>query len=133
MERDVRARLSPAEGRKFGLTVGGALLALGGLLLWRGRGGLSPWIGGAGLALVLGGLIVPGRLGPVHRAWMGLAHALSRVTTPVFMSLLYFLVLTPFGLVMRALGRRPLRHAERDGSYWTSREEGPPGSLERQF
>lgn len=133
MAGDVRARLSPAEGRKFGLTVGGAFLALGALLLWRGRGGIAPWIGGAGLALVLAAVVFPRRLGPVQWAWMALAHALSRVTTPVFMSLLYFLVLTPAGILMRAVGCRPLRHAAQEGSYWVRRDEDPPGSLERQF
>lgn len=85
------------------------------------------------MPLVLGGLLVPDRLGPIQRAWMLLALAISRVTTPILMSLVYFLVLTPTGLLMRLLGRNPIRHVGEE-SVWRRRENDERRSdLDHQF
>lgn len=133
MERRDRARLTKAEGRKFGLSVGIAFCALAALVWWRGRAPVGQGLGGVGILLVLSGAIIPDRLGPVQRAWMGLAHAISRVTTPVFMSLVYFVVISPVGFLRRSFGRNPLKHVPRDGSYWVARSSKQRSSLERQF
>jgi hypothetical protein len=63
--------------------------------------------GALSVLLMVGGVVVPRKLGPVERAWMAAAHRVSKVTTPVIMGIVYFLVLTPIGLVMRLLGRTP--------------------------
>ena len=134
MESPVPARLSPAEGRRFGLLVGGAFLVLA-LLLWRKTHVTGALVSGAlGAALVLGGLAVPGRLGPVYRAWMALARAISRVTTPIVMSLIFFLVLTPAGFLVRLFGHRPLDRRRGGPTYWHSRPEGERrGAMDHQF
>jgi saxitoxin biosynthesis operon SxtJ-like protein len=129
----IPARLTPGEGRKFGLTVGGAFLALAGLLWWRGRvvGALVCAVLGG--VLVLAGLIVPARLGTVHRAWMGFGRLMSRVTTPLFMGIVYFLILTPTGWVMRLLGKNPVARPPVEGSFWVRRPEGKHGRMDHQF
>jgi len=113
--------------------VGAAFGVLAGVLFWRERI-LFAWIfsGVAGI-LLLAGLTVPARLGPVYRAWMSMAHAISKVTTPIFMGVVYFVVLTPTGLVMRLFGRSPIVHRRKDDSRWQSREAGKVGDLNRQF
>lgn len=86
----------------------------------------------AGALLVLG-LVVPARLGPVQRAWMGLAHLISKVTTPIFMGVVYFLVITPIALLMGAFGKRPLR-VRAATTYWQARPVDKQRSdLTRQF
>ena len=91
----VSARLTPAEGRKFGLLVGGAFLVLA-AIFWRGSHSTLAWIAGClGGGLVVGGALAPGRLGPVYAAWMALALAISKITTPVFMGIMFFLVSPP--------------------------------------
>jgi Saxitoxin biosynthesis operon protein SxtJ len=130
----IPARLSAAKGRKFGLTVGIAFLALAALLhFWRHREVAGAVAGGLGGLLVLGALVAPTWLGPVERAWMGLAHLISRVTTPIFMGVVFFVVMTPMGLLMRLLGRRPLVHSERDGSFWLEPASGGRSDMEHQF
>ena len=125
--------MTPADGRRFGLTVGGAFLLLAVFFAWRGHD--AAWIaaGGIGAALVVGGLALPHRMGPVHRAWMRIALAISKVTTPILMGVVFFLVVTPIGLAARALGHRPLRR--RTGqSVWIERAPGHRKSdLTRQF
>ena len=119
--------------RAFAFTVGGAFVALGVLLQLRGRAA-APGVLALGAALALAGLVVPSRLGPLHRAWMSLALAISRVTTPIFIGAVYFLVLTPLGVAMRLLGRRPLARPRDATSFWVARAEGERKSdMTRQF
>jgi hypothetical protein len=128
----VPTRLTASEGRRFAFPVGLAFLALAALVRWRGADTAAFVLAGTGAALLLAGLLVPARLGPVQRAWMGLAHAISRVTTPIVMGVLYFGVFTPAGVLARALGHRPL---VRNGpSVWVERPPESRGSdLDRQF
>jgi hypothetical protein len=127
------ARLTPAEGRKFGLTLAAAFGVFALIAWWRG-GEHAPIVLGtlAGLFL-LGGALLPTRLGPVQRAWMGMAHAISKVTTPIFMGVVYFLVITPCGVIRRLFGANPLRAAQRRTTGWVDRRDQPRGDLSRQF
>ena len=134
METGIPARLSSAEGRKFGVTVGVAFLVIAGLLyFWRHRETAGAIFGALGALLVLAALAVPTRLGPLQRSWMGLAHAISKVTTPVFMGIVFFGVMTPIGLLMRLFGRRSLVHKELNGSFWAAPVSGGRSDMERQF
>jgi saxitoxin biosynthesis operon SxtJ-like protein len=128
----VPARLNPGEDRKFGLLVGGAFVGLAVLLEWRGRTSAAPVVAGIGVLLVAGGLLLPARLAPVRRAWMGLAHAISTVTTPVFMGVVYFVVFAPAGALMRLFGRNPIA-PNHEGTRWVARETGTKSDMARQF
>ena len=126
--------MTAGEGRKFAFTVGAAFVVLAGISYWRGHRIPVIVLAALGALLLFAGLVAPAKLGPVQRGWMGLAERISRVTTPIFMGLVYFVVLTPVGLIMRAVGRRPLEQKEVDGSYWVRRPEGRRSSdLSRQF
>lgn len=127
----VPARLTPAQGRRFGLTVGAAFLVLAAFFWWREHEVARNVLAAIGFGLVLLGIVVPGRLGPVYRGWMALALAISKVTTPIFMGLLYFVVLTPAGVLRRRLGAHPLRAARNGDGVWAP--HGPSGSMTRQF
>ena len=124
-----------AKGRKFGLTVGAAFVVLSGLAYWRGSHRTATVFAAIGGLLLVAGLVIPGSLGPVERAWMGLAHAISKVTTPIVMSILYFGLFTVVGSVKRTFGRNSLvRTRAADGGYWVDRPEGSRrGNLDRQF
>ena len=134
MERGIPARLTPREGRAFAFPVGIAFGVLAGITWWRDHLLLTQVLGGLSGLLLVAGALVPTLLGPVQRAWMGLAHAISKVTTPIFMGIVYFVVLTPIGIVRRVVGRNPVVNPAIDGSYWHSRPEGKRrGNLHRQF
>lgn len=134
MVADPAARLSSAVGRRFGLTVGTAFLALAAVAWWRANPVVMVGLGALGGNLVVAALLVPARLVPVERQWMRLAHLISRVTTPVVMSVLFLLVLLPVGLLRRTFGGNPLVHAPKESSYWRRRPEGQRASqLTRQF
>ncbi len=128
---------SAEQGRRFALTLAAALAVFAFIGWWSGRG-LLPFILIA-IASILNaaGLIAPTRLQPLERAWMALAHAISRVTTPILMGIVYFLVLSPVGVVRRFAGRNPLDRQPVNGSYWIARQESDPAvrrkRMERQF
>jgi len=78
------------------------------------------------------GLAVPRALAPVRRGWMALAQLLSRITTPVFMAVLYLVVLTPVGMLMRLFARNPVLRPRTGQSGWIQRAE-TRSDLEHQF
>ena len=135
MAERIPTRLTAREGRRFGFTVGFALLALAGVSSLRDHRTAMMILGGAGSALLASGLVIPTRLGAVERAWMRLAHLLSRITTPLVMAVMYFTALTPVGLLRRGVAPSPLIHRDTDGSFWKRRpvERRRTGSMERQF
>ena len=116
------------------MTLGLAFLVLAGLLYWRHFPTGSAVTAALGILLLVAGLILPTHLGPVSRGWMKIGAAISVVTTPVFMGVVYFLVLTPTGLIMRMIGRNPLKPARAEGTHWVTRAEvNRRSSLDRQF
>lgn len=133
MKTSSSTEFTARDGRRFGVQVGIAFAVLGALLLWRERVVLAAIGGTLSALLILGGLAVPARLGPIHRGWMAVALAISKVTTPIFMAAVYYLVLTPTGLLMRAVGRNPLRRSGDAGTDWVWRERGDRGDMRRQF
>lgn len=132
MAHPIPARLTPAEGRKFALTVGAAFAVLGGILWWRGLARAAVVLWTVAGVLILAGLIMPAHLSPVYRAWMGLALLISKVTTPIFLGIVYYLVFTPFGVVRRALGKNSLERNRSASTFWMPRDGGR-SDLERQF
>lgn len=146
MAQRVQAGLSKSRGRRFGLSVGGAFLLLAGIVWWRANNGaafrvdvewgvrrlLAATFGTVGLLLAFAGLVIPATLGPVERGWMSMAHAMSKVTTPIVMGVVYFVVLTPTALLMRAFGKNPLRGVKSGESAWIIRTAGK-SDLRRQF
>ncbi|HSE96487.1 MAG TPA: SxtJ family membrane protein [Methylomirabilota bacterium] len=115
--------MSPArEERGFGLALGtvGALVAAH--ALWRGRGPVA--LGAGVLAGVLLGaaLVAPAILRWPRRGWMRLAHALGWVNTRILLSVVFFLIVTPVGVVLRLCGWDPLGRRPA-GAGWTSYPE----------
>ena len=122
------------ELRSFALTVGAAFAGLALLLAWRGRTIAAIACGALSAALVIAGFAVPARLGATYAAWMRLAELMSRVTTPVFMAVVYFVVLTPLGLVRRVVARHTLGVPRSAATGWVRRAPGATRSdLTRQF
>ena len=126
--------MSAAAGRKFAFTVGAAFLVLGAIVWWRGSETVAIALTALGALLGVLGVSVPDRLGPLERAWMDLAHLISKVTTPIFMGVVFFLVITPIALLMRLFGKAPMRPRHGSATYWVARDPSATrGDLTRQF
>ncbi|MFC1674341.1 SxtJ family membrane protein [Candidatus Omnitrophota bacterium] len=93
-----------------------------------------PWL--MAIVVILAGIICPLRLNAVYKFWMLFASKIGWFNTRVLLIIIYYIVLTPTGLVMRVFGIDLLdRRIERDkGSFWRRAEEKPfkPLDYERQ-
>jgi len=122
--------------REFGLTVGIAFGVLAALLFWRGRSHYV-YFAYLGAGFILAGLIVPGILRPVRKGWMTAAAGMGWVMTRVILTVLFFAVFTPIGLIARLAGKRFLHLAVDPSaeSYWVKKDASAsePETLERQF
>ena len=105
------------EERNVGQVVGVVTIAIAALQRWRGR----PTVAGAaaviGVTLLLAGTFAPSMLVVPNRWWRRVGHALGWVNTRILLSLFFFLVLTPVGVIMRLAGKDPLDRRGR-GSTW---------------
>ncbi len=54
-------------------------------------------------------LLRPTWLRPLNRLWARLGFVLHRVTNPIVMAVIFFAVVTPIAIIMRALGKDPLQ------------------------
>jgi hypothetical protein len=121
--------------RSFGLTLAGVFAALGAISLWRGleRGA---WELGLAVALLAVAGFAPGMLAPLNRVWTWIGRGLNRVVSPLLVIVLFYGVVTPTGLAMRAVGKDPLRlrRDPQSSSYWIDCREGSKTSdMRRQF
>jgi CBS domain containing-hemolysin-like protein len=113
--------------RNFGLVVGSVLLLLALYLMWTGdwSAGTGAMISGTiGSLLVLLGGLFPRSLSPIYPVWMALALVLGTIMTAVLLTLVFYLVVTPIGLLMRLAGKDPMNRKPDAAlaTYWTERE-----------
>jgi len=101
-------------------------------------GGMVRWwslIIAAAFALVT--VAAPNLLALPNRLWLRFGLLLNRIISPVVLALLFYLVVTPMGALMRMLGKDSLRLRRRssDATYWIKRDPpGPkPDSMNHQF
>ena len=113
------------ELREFGLTVGIALVVLGGILFGLKKPAY-PYLFGVGTALMLFGLIAPGLLGPIRKVWMGFSAAIGWVMTNIILSAAFYLIITPIGIALRLSGREllDLEIDKSAASYWRHKAPG---------
>jgi hypothetical protein len=115
--------------RRFGLSFGCAFGLLGGLLWWRDRPA-APWVlGVAGTVLALG-IAFPRALAPLEWVLAKIFKAVTTALTYVLVTITFYLVITPMGLLMRLFGRDPLglKFDRGKASYWVDVEPDGPWS-----
>lgn len=122
--------------REFGLMTGAAVVVLFGLffpwMLELDRP-VWPWVIAAPLWLLA--LIHPSWLRWTYRAWMRFGLLASRVTTPLLLGIVFFVMISPMAMVRRLRGRDPMQRAldpDRD-SYRVQSSRSPKEKLERPF
>lgn len=99
---------------------------------YRGRETAVWAFGSLGVALIAAGLIIPAAARAFHIVWMRLAHALGWVNSRILLALLFYLVMTPMGLMQRLAGRDALRRRGAGSeSYWIPRSA--PKQSKEQF
>jgi len=120
--------------RRQAVDSGLALVLITLLIAWLGR---QAWALSVAVALVLLLMVWPSAFKPFAACWLGLSHLLGSIMSRVVLTVVFFLVVTPVGLLRRALGKDSLRlRAFRggDASVFTVRDHHVQASdLERPY
>jgi hypothetical protein len=76
---------------------------------------------------------IPAALTPANWLWMKFGNLMHRIVSPVALSIIFFSTVLPTGLILRLLGKDPLRLRLEPAveSYWIKRE--PPGPTAESF
>ena len=135
-EKIRQKEVKPSSDRLFGIVfaVVFAIVALWPLV---DAGVVRIWAVTLAMLLIAIAAIRPALLAPLNRVWTAFGTILHRITSPLIMGLVFLGAVTPTALIIRAMGKDPLRRRfDRNAkSYWIDREPpGPePASMKRQF
>jgi hypothetical protein len=117
------APFTTTQARKSTLLVAVILAAIGGWQVYRERPNAAMVLGGIALVLLLCAAIAPAARF-FHKWWMTLAGVLGYVNSRIILSALFFLIMTPIGVVLRLTGHDPLsRRQKKSATYWHARKE----------
>lgn len=111
--------------KEFACVISIVMLLIAGFLTWKGYSfatGLAVTF--TALILVFLGYKVPSVLHPVWKSWMTLAVVLGAIVTTIILSIGWAILVIPFALVMRAVGKHVMNTAFRTAapSYWEIRD-----------
>ena len=120
--------------RSFGFVFTGVFLVVALLPLWRGA---APrwWALAVAAVFLLLAVAAPRALAPANRLWLRIGLLLHRVVNPVVMAAVFYLVVTPFGFVMRRFNKSltdRLRPDTAATTYWIRRDNGS-SPMNQQF
>ena len=124
------------ELRSFGVTTGLIVAALFGLFFpWLLERAIPAWPWILCGVLVTWGLIAPVSLRPVYRGWMKFGLFMSRITTPLILGIVFFLVITPMAIFRSLLGRDSMarKFDGGAGSYRVPSKKPSKENLTRPF
>jgi hypothetical protein len=134
---DREEKLAGSSDRAFGFVMAAAFVLLSLAPLWHAPHEPRWWA----LPIALGFAAIafgrPAALAPLNRIWQRLGHLLSKIVSPLVLALLFYTTILPIGLLMRGIGRDPLRtrpDRTRD-SYWIPRgtPDADAESMKHQF
>ena len=124
---------SQSSNKSFGLLFFVVFLIIG---LWPLKNGenLNFYFITASVIFLILGLINSKLLTPLNKSWIKLGEILGIVIAPIVMALVYFVILTPVSLIVRALGKDllNLKFLKEKETYWIKRKKSL-GSMKKQF
>jgi hypothetical protein len=129
--------LPPSELRKFAWILAALILLFGAIVLpWRWDLDSRPVSIGIAAILAAWGGLAPATLRGVYSGWLTLGHALGWVNSRIILALLFFGIVTPTALILKLLGKDPMKRklGTTAGSYRTERGEMlPTDYMERPY
>ena len=96
-------------------------------------GEIRVWSSIISLIFLVLGLLNSKILTPLNKLWFRFGIFLSKIISPLIMGIIFFLVVTPIGLIMRILGKDVLNlKYNKNKSYWIEKN-GPKSKMKNQF
>ena len=128
-----KASVKISSNRSFGLLFFIVFLAIS---LWplKSQEDLRLWAFILALIFFVLGILNSKFLTPLNKLWMKFGIFLGSIISPFVMGVVFFMVVTPTGLIMRFLGKDLLRIKKSKfvSTYWISREK-QNNTMKRQF
>jgi hypothetical protein len=120
--------------RSFGFVFAAFFVLIALLPLAHGHA-VRVWALGPAAVFAVLALAAPRVLAPLNRLWMAFGRLLNRIVSPLVMMLLFVVAVVPTGLVLRLLGRDPLKlkFDRAAATYWQNRSEEQSRSFADQF
>ena len=126
-------KIKIGSNRNFGLVFFFVFLVIS---LWplMHDGSIRIWSIIIALIFLILGLTNSNLLTPLNKLWFKFGIALGAVIAPIVMSIIFFLAITPIGLLMKILGKDLLNKKinKKKNTYWIKRDV-PVGTMKRQF
>ena len=96
-------------------------------------GEIRVWSGIVSLIFLVIALFNSKILAPLNKLWFKFGIFLGRIISPIIMGIIFFLIVTPIGLVMRLLRKDILNlKYNKSKSYWI-KKDGPKSKMKNQF
>ena len=97
------------------------------------KGDIIIWSLIISLIFLILGLVNSKILTPLNKIWFKLGIFLGKIISPLIMGMIFFFVVTPIGLIMKALGKDILNlKYNTNKSYWI-KKSGPKSKMKNQF
>lgn len=122
--------------RKFGLTMAAIIIALFGIFFpWFLQVSLPWWPWVIGLIFILYSIIAPLKLDTFYRCWMRLGLILNKISSPVILGILFFIIFFPVALIMKLMKRDLMARTIDPGAetYRVASQPRSKASMERPF
>ena len=128
-----KSKIKMNSNRNFGLVFFIVFLILG---LWPITNGeeIRIWLILLAFIFLILGIMESKLLSPLNRLWFKFGIMLGAIVAPIVMGAIFFIVVTPIGIVMSIIGKDLLnkKHDKKKETYWIKRIK-PIGSMKRQF
>ena len=129
----LKSKIKTSSNRNFGLVFFIVFLILG---LWPITNGeeIRIWLILLAFIFLILGIMESKLLSPLNRLWFKFGIMLGAIVAPIVMGAIFFIVVTPIGIVMSIIGKDLLnkKHDKKKETYWIKRIK-PTGSMKRQF
>ena len=120
--------------RKFAIVMAIVLVLIGTLIyLQKHSFDIAKFLWGIGILFLIVGLLSPFVLRPIYRLWMLIGGLLGGFVSRIILTMLFFLLFVPIGLILRLMGKDLLNQKfnQSGESYWVKR--GPSGLAKEQY
>ncbi|HSC75130.1 MAG TPA: SxtJ family membrane protein [Pseudomonadales bacterium] len=133
--------MTPAELRKFGLVTGAIIIGFIGFFLPWLKGGVEKALHWLTIAGPIGGILIiwafthPASLIHFYKPWMAFAEKLGWLNTRIILSIVFYLLFFPIGIIMKLTGKDPM-HRKIDttlSSYRITRETPSRDHMEKPY
>ena len=129
----LKSKIKMSSNRNFGLVFFVVFLILGFWPIING-GEIRIWLVVISLIFLVLGMIKSKLLTPLNKLWFKFGMILGAIVAPVVMGAVFFLVVTPIGIVMRTMGKDLInkKYDKKKETYWITRRTSI-SSMKRQF